>query len=291
MVGAASAWNQVSTAYQQAATSGHGAEFVGKLVGQGAVLAATAVVPGDAEVEAMGAAADAGRIAEVAGDAGKVLSAAGDAGRVGEFGAGVAKTGDLAGAASGAGKAADVTAAGTGEAADASEAAAAASDAAPKGARGPSSRREFDPDKAGGPIEPKSLDDVKITREGVNQVQAHVDRFGEDPFNDAMMARQRAIADGKLEPTIEDKAFHAHELNEYQRYETMGCKEGLPEGEDAQRELWNNTHTAALEDYRMPEIAEDPATGQVRSTLYHPSCDPRVLPENRTPLSGYPFNK
>ena len=122
-------------------------------------------------------------------------------------------------------------------------------------------------------------------------MQAHIDRFGPDPFNEAMMARQRAIADGKLQPTMEDKAFHAHELDEYRRYQNMGYKNGLPAGQDAQAELWNNVHTAALEDYSMSEVERDLATGQVRSTLYHPSCDPRLLPWNWTPPPGYPFDE
>ena len=83
------AWNQVSTAYQQAAAQGHGAEFIGKAFGQGAVLVGTAVIPGGAEAEAAGLVGDAGRVAEVAGDAGKVADvggAAGDAGKVGPSG-------------------------------------------------------------------------------------------------------------------------------------------------------------------------------------------------------------
>ena len=161
----------------------------------------------------------------------------------------------------------------------------------PRGARGPFSEREFDPDKAGGPIEPRSLDDVEITPKGIMQVQAHIDRFGPDPFNDAMMARQRAILDGRLEPAVEDKAFHAHELDEYQRHRAMGYENGQPPGQDAQTELWNNIPTAALEDDRMSEVATDPATGQMRSTLYHPSCDPRLLPWDWTPPPGYPFDE
>jgi hypothetical protein len=146
----------------------------------------------------------------------------------------------------------------------------------PKGARGPASGRDFDPDKAGGPIEPKSLDDVKITHEGVDKVESHVSRFGSDPNNDAMMARQRAIADGKLEASIEDKAFHAHELDEYQRYQNLGFKDGIPDDPEEAFQLWNNAHTAALEDYGMSEVVTDTLTGRQRSTLYHPSCDPRL---------------
>ena len=232
----------------------------------------TAVVPGGAEAEAVGALGDAGRVAELAGDASKVA----------DVGKAVDATASTGTAAADAGKAAE----GAGDVSQTAE--------VPRGARGPSSGRTFDPDKAGGPIVPRSLDDVKITHESVDRVQTHLSRFeqqfGPDPFNDAMMARQHAIADGKLEPTIYDKAFHSHELDEYQRYQNMGFKEGVPEDPDEAAELWNNTHTAALEDYGLPDYSKDPITGQRHSNLYHPSCDPNMLPENWKLPPGYPFN-
>jgi len=163
----------------------------------------------------------------------------------------------------------------------------------PQGARGPSSGREFDPAKAGGEIVRKTLDREEITHGTVREVEVHISRFETDPFNEAMLMRLRAIADGKLEATIEDKAFHAHEIDEYQRYQNLGFKEGQPKDRDASRELWNNAHTAALEDYGMPEAVRDPETGKIRSTLYHPSCDPRQMddPDRWKPPPGYPFNE
>ena len=72
------AWNQVATAYQEAAAAGHGTEFIGKAFGQGTVLAGTALVPGGAEAETVGALGDAGRVAEVTADAGKAVGAVED---------------------------------------------------------------------------------------------------------------------------------------------------------------------------------------------------------------------
>jgi len=76
-----STWGKVSTAYQQAAADGHGGEFIGRLVGQGAVIVGMAVIPGGAEAEAVGALGNAGHAAEVAGDLGKAGEVAGDAGK------------------------------------------------------------------------------------------------------------------------------------------------------------------------------------------------------------------
>jgi hypothetical protein len=279
--GVARVAKQVYGSYEEAAAAGHAAEFLGKAVGQGAVLVGGALIPGVGEAEA-GVVAAEGAVAVGEGAAALTEGAA-------ALGEGAATS---TGAASLAGE--GVAARDTAEAAailrrsvteGPAEGDAVSSTMSegrtgpietPKGARGPASGRDFDPDKAGGPIQPKSLDDVKITHEGVDKVESHVSRFGSDPNNDAMMARQRAIAAGNLEASIEDKAFHAHELDEYQRYENLGFKDGIPDDPEEAFQLWNNAHTAALEDYGMSEVVTDTLTGRQRSTLYHPSCDPRL---------------
>ena len=75
---ASSAANSVSTAYHQAAANGHGSEFIGKIAGQGALLAATLPF-GGAEAEGAAAVGDVGRIAEAAADLGKGGGAMADA--------------------------------------------------------------------------------------------------------------------------------------------------------------------------------------------------------------------
>jgi hypothetical protein len=186
---------------------------------------------------------------------------------------------------------ADVAAdrAGTPEAGGRAEEATKMTPTEPRGARGPSSGREFDPDAAGGPIEPKTTDGVTIDHAGIDVVEQHVSRFGPDPHNEAMISRLRAIADGKLEPTQEDLNFYTHEMDEFQRYKNLGWETGQPDDPDSRAELWNNAHTAALEDYGLREVAQDPISGETRSTLYHPDCDPRSTPEGWTPPDGWPF--
>ena len=70
-----SAWNHISSAYEQASASGHGAEFIGKAVGQGAVLAATLPIPGGAEADSVAEIGVAARAAEATGDFARELDA------------------------------------------------------------------------------------------------------------------------------------------------------------------------------------------------------------------------
>ncbi|HVE83219.1 MAG TPA: hypothetical protein VND93_10250, partial [Myxococcales bacterium] len=134
---------------------------------------------------------------------------------------------------------------------------------APTGARGPLlpgqvmgefSGREFFPESAGGPVRPLDFSKVRFTDKGVDVVEAHVKRFqggGEEEL--AMVKRLRMIAAGKLEPTEYDRAFYSHELRESVRYKRLGWPTGQPLDANASYELWNNAHSATLEDYRLRE--------------------------------------
>lgn len=126
----------------------------------------------------------------------------------------------------------------------------------PKGGRGPDgfgdtrgkfSNRLFDPENAGGPIENLSWQDAEITVDGIQQIRRHTDRFGEVPENNEMIQRLEQIQRGELAATDADRRFYTHELREYQRYQNLG----IPDGVDPGHEVWNNTHTAALEDYQL----------------------------------------
>ena len=134
--------------------------------------------------------------------------------------------------------------------------------ATPKGARGPASGREFDPAVAGGPIRQLSTDRIKVTNRGIDAVERHVSRFGPDEANQTMIQRLRDIAGGRIQATQADKNFYAHELRESVRYRRLGWRDGQPAAPDAARTLWNNAHTATLEDYRLREGP---------GVLYHPS--------------------
>jgi len=84
-----------------------------------------------------------------------------------------------------------------------------------------------------------------------------------------MLERLRAIADERIEPTPVDRGFYTHELREYVRYRRLGYESGTPANPEAAHTLWNNAHTATLEDYRLPATP---------SALYHPEAE-RYIPK------------
>lgn len=98
-------------------------------------------------------------------------------------------------------------------------------------------------------------------------VERHLARFEVDEGNLGMVQRLRRIVDGTLAPTRYDRPFYTHELREFVRYRRLGWPDGVPADVDAARTLWNNTHTAALEDYGVDE------RGPVHP-LYHPDYQP-----------------
>lgn len=140
----------------------------------------------------------------------------------------------------------------------------------PKGNRmvGQHSRREFDPEAIGTPIRTLSAKSIKITPRGVDFVEQHLSRFGADKPNEIMLVRLRQIAAGSLTPASQDVSFYAHELREMIRYKLLGYPTGEPPKSDEARALWNNAHTATLEDYGLTENSRDPFT----NPLYHPDA-------------------
>ena len=117
--------------------------------------------------------------------------------------------------------------------------------------KGKSSGREFNKDKAGGPIKDLDWKDVKIDRDGVDKVKLHTGRFGESADNKEMIDRLEKILRGEIKATDIDKRFYTHEIRELERYRNLGIKDGeVPNNID---EVWNNTHTATLEDYNINE--------------------------------------
>lgn len=122
------------------------------------------------------------------------------------------------------------------------------------GARGLASGREFDPTAAGGPIGQLNIDVVRITDNGIQVVEQHLARFGPDRANEVMLDRSRQIARGGIKPSMQDLNFYTHELNEFARYRNLGWETGQPSSPEAAYELWNNCHTAALEDHGLREV-------------------------------------
>ncbi|WP_419688228.1 Ig-like domain repeat protein [Burkholderia theae] len=129
------------------------------------------------------------------------------------------------------------------------------------GARGPASGRLYDPTQAGGPIQQLTTDGVQITHDGIDTVEQHIARFGQDNANDFMVNRLRGIANGNLEATQYDLNYYTHELTEFQRYTNLGWEVGQPADPTKAYQLWNNAHTATLEDFGLKD-------GQ----LYHPDA-------------------
>lgn len=131
--------------------------------------------------------------------------------------------------------------------------------------KGTTSGRPFNPSKAGGKILNLSYQNVKITDKGVALVEAHVRRFnpvGEPELR--MVERLRNIATETLVAEPVDLRFYTHELREYLRYKKLGYPTGQPTNPDDAYELWNNAHTATLEDYKLKEGF---------GVLFHPSVE------------------
>jgi len=131
----------------------------------------------------------------------------------------------------------------------------AAADDVHTGARGPASGREFDPEAAGGPIRQLDAGKERITNEGVKEVAAHLRRFTQggplDTPEQGMLDRLTVIAAGDVEPTSYDLNFYTHELDEAARYAQLGFgpESDVDLGSPTMYDVWNDAHTAALEDY------------------------------------------
>ncbi len=77
----------------------------------------------------------------------------------------------------------------------------------------------------------------------------HRDRSRRRDANKVMIDRLEKILNGQLKATDIDKRFYTHEIRELERYRNLSVKDGtLPPNE---AEVWNNTHTATLEDYKL----------------------------------------
>jgi hypothetical protein len=121
------------------------------------------------------------------------------------------------------------------------------------GATGQISGREYNPSDIGLPIRSSNLNQVKVTKTGIDRVKAHTDRFGYAPSNDYMIQRLELIANGKIEATSTDLVYYTHEIKESLRYKKLGFTQGVPNDINQAGELWNNTHTATLEDFRVTD--------------------------------------
>jgi hypothetical protein len=138
--------------------------------------------------------------------------------------------------------------------------------AVPVGGRGPNgfgdtrgkfSGRIYNAENCGGPIQTLDWRTAVIQKEGVATVQRHVGRFGLVRANQKMISRLDQISRSELTPTDYDRRYYTHELREYERYQALQ----VPDGVDPGYEIWNDAHSATLEDYQLNEQNQP---------LYHP---------------------
>ncbi|MEZ0581795.1 colicin-like bacteriocin tRNase domain-containing protein [Erwinia sp. STN24] len=113
-------------------------------------------------------------------------------------------------------------------------------------AKGKYSGRDYNSDKAGGPIKDLNWHDAKIDREGVDKVKLHTGRFEESDANKVMIDRLEKILGGEFEATDIDRRFYTHEVRELERYRALGVPDGVED-----KKVWNDAHTATLEDYKI----------------------------------------
>ncbi|WP_193786561.1 hypothetical protein [Kordia jejudonensis] len=128
------------------------------------------------------------------------------------------------------------------------------------------SRRTFDPDNAGGPILDLNWKNTVITKEGIVIVKKHLSRFDKTAANTKMINRLESVERGDIEITDWDKRFYTHEIREYDRYKNLGYEK--TKNVDIPEEVWNNTHTATLEDFKLSEFNQNGI-----DNLYHPDIN------------------
>ncbi|WP_259741257.1 hypothetical protein [Pseudomonas fluorescens] len=88
-----------------------------------------------------------------------------------------------------------------------------------------------------------------ITQDGVIAVKIHVARFNQSDANDIMIQRLERILKGDLNFTDTDLRYYTHELRELERYRNFGYSDDISPSD--QSPIWNNAHTATLEDYKL----------------------------------------
>ena len=118
---------------------------------------------------------------------------------------------------------------------------------------GKHSRRPFDPTTLVPPIRVLTTHRVRLTATALDVIERHIERFEEPIRERAMLDRLERCVMGNAVPLPVDLRFYTHELRESVRYRLAGYPTGQPLDPEAQYELWNNMHTATLEDYRLRE--------------------------------------
>ena len=117
------------------------------------------------------------------------------------------------------------------------------------------SGRPYDLAEAGGAIRKLDWRGATIDAGGIDAVKLHTSRFGQSDGNAIMIERLEKIAAGEMRPTDTDLRFYTHEMRELERYRAIGVPDGVNPPADSP--VWNNAHTATLEDFGLTDKAPD----------------------------------
>lgn len=115
--------------------------------------------------------------------------------------------------------------------------------------KGRFSGRYYNPEQAGGPIVYLNWRIAVISRKGIDTVRLHTARFEQSDANDIMIERLDRIFNGHLEITDTDLRYYTHEIRELERYRALGYSDDVSPPDNSP--VWNNAHTATLEDYQL----------------------------------------
>jgi len=120
--------------------------------------------------------------------------------------------------------------------------------------RGKYSGRLYNPAKAGGPTQDLDWTSATVTQAGIDLVKLHTGRFDPSDANAIMIDRLEKILRGELTIMAVDRRFYTHELRELERFRVSGVADGVNPNDEGV--IWNNTHTATLEDYKLKDTVE-----------------------------------
>ncbi|MFI8224844.1 S-type pyocin domain-containing protein [Pseudomonas sp. NPDC085632] len=115
--------------------------------------------------------------------------------------------------------------------------------------KGKYSGRDFNPEQAGGPILDLDWRTAVITQAGIDAVKLHIARLDQSDANEIMIQRLEKILSGHWMLTDTDLRYYTHEVRELERFRALGLGDDFKPDKDSP--LWNNAHTAALEDFKL----------------------------------------
>lgn len=115
--------------------------------------------------------------------------------------------------------------------------------------KGKYSGRLFNPELAGGPILDLDWRTAVITQTGIDAVKLHIARLDQSDANDIMVRRLEKILSQYGKITDTDLRYYTHEIRELERYRAFGYSDTASPSDESK--IWNNAHTATLEDYKL----------------------------------------